>query len=303
MSGADLDDHVAIAARIGVAAALLGIPADAMIAQLIDVAGGLTNAMVFSDADLVSLGLGVELPSDPYLARRAANLAAGVSGSKWLSALAMARAGDRWVQRGIGPDGPGGLGPRGVTARFAVVGPATLTDDLAVAAAVGVSPAARESLSGRLRGLTEDADGLRERLVRATVFSGPTGKDATIELATQATGALLERIRAVAPAFGIGDAQVRLLEQIHPVLSGGRSVWVGVAATADAILPGVTVSYGPQSADHALRVVSGLASRRDAVARFGSVMGAIGADQVRTLEVSLGPIDPVPMQFGAVVKK
>ncbi|MCW5805810.1 MAG: hypothetical protein KIT31_25795, partial [Deltaproteobacteria bacterium] len=165
----------------------------------------------------------------------------------------------------------------------------------------GASPAMLAALAARLR-LLDPEDGLRDRLVRITVYSGPDGRDTMVELGAQLGDDALARIRAA--DLGCSPAQLRLLDQIHPILAGGRPVWIRCAVATDVatgLLPGATLTYPGGTLDHALRVVGGLSTTDGASARFGAFVGALGADRVRSIELAIGPSDPVRARIGVPV--
>ncbi|MCW5808714.1 MAG: hypothetical protein KIT31_40565, partial [Deltaproteobacteria bacterium] len=113
-----LPDQAAVGARVGVAAALVGISAETMVRHLGDVvSGALLDPVAFTDADVQTLAIGTSLAGDDlWLARRMASLAAGISPSKALARAVMARRGDLWVERAIGPGGTTAAGLDGVAA-------------------------------------------------------------------------------------------------------------------------------------------------------------------------------------------
>jgi hypothetical protein len=302
MSGGSLTDQAAVGARIGVAAALVGISAETMVRHIGDVASGpLVDPVAFTDADVHSFGIGTALSGDDlWLARRMASLAAGISPSKALARAAVARRGDLWIERAIGSGGSAGSGLDGVLATLAIAGTATLEDDLAVASAIGIPAAAQAALADRMR-LLEPEDGARDRLVRVTVYSGPEGRDTMLELGAQLPPDALDRIRnAFSGPGGCSGAQLRLLDQVHPILAAGRPVWIRCAVTHE-LVPGATLAYSGNTLDNALRVVNGLSTSDGASTRFGAFVGALGADRVRFIELSIGPTDPVRARMGVAV--
>jgi hypothetical protein len=300
MNAANPADQAAIAARIGVAARLLSIPADTLVQHLIDVTSGvLLDPVVFSDADLRTFAVGTAIGSDDtWLARRAAQLAAGISGSKALARAAAARRGDVWIERALGRGGSTAAGLDGVSATVAIAGTATLDDDLAAIGAIGASSAAVDALAARLR-MFEPEVARRDRLVRITVYSGPSGRDTTIELGAQLGDDALAKIRA--SDLHVSAAQLRLLDQVHPILAGGRPAWLRCGIAADALEPHATLMYPGATLDNALRVVGGLANESGAESRFGTFAGALGAGRARAIELAIGPHDPIRMRVGLPV--
>lgn len=285
--------QAAIGARVAVAAQQLGIDAQSLLEQLFQVASSFTGVVVLTDADVRTFGVAIDLADDAHLAARMAALAAGVSGSKALARAAMARPGLRQVERAIGAGGPTGEGMAGVVAALSVVGPATLDEDLAAATAIGMDPDAATALGDRLVALTGGGE-LRTRLVRTTIYPGPPGHDAMVELATEAPPDLLARLAH--PLLDIGAAQRKLLGNIHPILASTAPVWVRCGTG-----PGVTLVYRDLSLDTCQHVVHGLATRDDAMGRWGSLVGALGATHAPWLELALGPVDPIPARLGLAV--
>lgn len=284
-----------VGARVAVAAQQLGIDVQSMLEQLFQAASGFDGVVVLTDADVRTFSVAIDLGDDQLLASRMAALAAGISGSKALSRAAMARPGLRQVERGIGANGPTGEEMSGVFAALSVVGPATLDEDLAAATAIGMDPDAATALGNRLLQLTGDG-GAHPRLVRTTIYSGSPGRDSMIELACEAPPDLLARLSRPGPGLDIGAAQLRLLANIHPILAANAAVWVRCGTG-----PGVTLVYRDVSLDACQHVVHGLATRGEAMARWGTLVGALGARRAPWLELSLGPIDPVPARLGLSV--
>lgn len=282
-----------IDARVAVAARQLGIDAQSMLEQLFQVASGFLGVVVITDADVRTFGVAIDLADDEYLATRMAALAAGISGSKALSRAAMARPGLLQVERGIGANGPTGEGMSGVFAVLSVAGAASLDDDLAAATAIGMDPDAATAIGNRLLLLTGDGNA-RPRLVRTTIYPGSPGRDSMIELACEAPPDLLSRLART--GLDIGGAQLKLLGNIHPILAANAPVWVRCGTS-----PGVTLVYRDVSLDTCQHVVHGLATYADAMARWGTLVGALGARGASWLELSLGPVDPVPARLGLAV--
>ena len=297
-------DSVAIATRIGVAAAMIGIDARVLVEHLSEVAqGAIRAALAYTDANQTALGVGIGLPpNDPWLARRMASLTAGISPSRALSRAAMALPGDVMIERAVGPVGKDGDGRR---ASIAIATTGTLDDDLAAASAIGVSELACAALAQRMRAL-EGAQARKGRLLRATVFPGdPEGDNATIEIGAQLAGdppEIIARLRALAPEAGISDVQLRLIERVHPILAANAPFAARVSVTRGVLDPGLVLSYGTQTDDTVRRVVGGLAEDPpQATIRFGELMGALGADRVVVTELALGRGDPLPLWLGVRV--
>lgn len=290
------------ATRLATAGALLDLDAAAPIDKLVKVTDRMTGAMAFTDADVRTFAVGVDLPNDEWLARRMVTLAEGVSPSKFLSRAAVGRAGAMWVERGTGRAGAGGEGMAGMYATLAIAGKATLRDDLDFCAAVGLEAAALAEARARLTALGDDGGNV-DRVVRVTIYSGQAPEDATVELGRPAPPDLIAKLKKAAASFGIGAPQLRLLDQIHPILEKTPPVWVRIATRADVPLPGVVLAYNSVPLETCQRVVNGLANDQDAgMRRFGTLVGALGVETgARSLELALGPVDPVPVRFGLVV--
>ncbi|HTR53893.1 MAG TPA: hypothetical protein VMJ10_24530 [Kofleriaceae bacterium] len=296
-------EQAAIAARLGVAAALIGTTAKVMVEHLGEVwAGGFRQVLAFTDANARTFGVGIAIDPDDYLARRMAALSAGVSGSKALSRAAMARKGDLWIERALGLGGVDALGPDGPSASLAIAGPATLADDGEAAQVIGLSAGVAAEVVARLGAFDREPATTSDRELRATIFSGPAGQDHRIELSAWLPDDALARLHAAATKLAITGAQLRLLDRIHPILAASHPVSIRIAARADAVVPGATLVYGPQTLDHALRVVTGLATDHDAATRWGAFVGATDASRVRVLELALGPHDPIAARLGCEVR-
>ncbi len=300
MPVATLADQVAITARLGRVAKVIGA-GETMAAHLSDVtSAAFVDPVVFSDADVRTAGITTALDAgDKWLARRMASLASGISGSKALARAIVARRGELRIERGVGSGGPTAAALDGVYAALAITGPSTLDDDLIAATAIGLSELAARALAERVRLLTGDP-GPRDRMLRVTVFSNPAGHDATIELGTRVEP---DGIVAGLAGIAVSSAQLRLLERVHPILAAGRPVWLRVGVTSDTLEPHVTLVYGSTPLDNARRVVSGLATTDTAEARFAAFTAAAGgADAAAWIELAVGPVDPVRLRIGVAVK-
>ena len=183
-----------------------------MLEHLVTVAGKLASPVVFVDPDVATLTLGTVIVDDGWLARRMAQLAHGVSGSRALARAAMARAGALWIERGVGRDGISGEGLAGTFATLAIAGPATLDDDLAVARAIGIAPDAASALGARLRALGDHGE-MRPREVRVTVYAGqePDGMAVELGFDTVRVGT------APLPDTTVGHPDLSLDDAIHAV--------------------------------------------------------------------------------------
>ena len=262
------------AARVALAAEALAIDAADLVPHLTDVTDGpLLTPMVWTDADAQLLGIAASLPADALLPRRMTVLAAGISGSTALARTTMARAGEVWIERWSDR-----------RAVVALMGTATLDDDVAALAAIGTSEANAAAAGERLRLLTDA--GAHLRLLRTTIRPGDVE---TCELGVQATPDVLARIAASADALGIGGPQQRMLAGVHAILARGRPVLLRVGVRGADLVPGLSLTYGPQSVEDALRVVTGLATRADAAARFGTLTGSLGCERVAAVELAARP--------------
>lgn len=274
-------DASMVATRVAIAASALAIDAADLVARLCDVTDGpLHHPMVWTDADVGVLGVSARLPEDALLARRMTVLAAGLGDAAGLVRTAMARSGEVWIER---------WSDRRATVSRA--GVATLADDLAALEAVGASAAAARTAGDLLRDLTGDDAG--PRLLRATLRPGVP---AAYELGARTGATVIARLLERAQDLAIGDAQQKLLERVHAIFAHDRPVLVRIAIADPARdEPRITVTYGPQALDHALRAITGLATRADAATRFGTLTGSLGSERVAALELGLGPVDPAPL--------
>lgn len=276
--------------RLRAAAKVTGVEAEALISDLEEAAGGLHSTLAYTDANVETLGAEVALPDDAWLARRMAQLASGISPSHALARTAMARRGQIRAGFGIGALQRKGRGLAGWTSVVEIAGPARLDDDLALAATIALSAAACESVRGRLLALTDGDAELRPRQLRTVVYGvDALGHDTTLELGAPATARLVDRLVEVAPALELDAAHLAVLDELVPALRQTRPAWVRVGAIPDRALPGVTIGFGPQPAEVALRVVGRLARSPDAIIRLGAMIDALGADAVEELEFILGP--------------
>ncbi|MBA3452344.1 MAG: hypothetical protein H0T42_04525 [Deltaproteobacteria bacterium] len=293
-----------VADRLRAAAAIAMVSADALIEDLADAGGGLTDAIAFTDADVETLGAEVTLPEDPWLARRAAQLADGISPSKALSRAALARRGLIRAGFGIGTEQRSGRGLAGWSSSLSITGQATLDDDLAAATAIALSPAARQALSGRIRALTGDDPGPRPRILRTVIYGVDVlGHHTTVELGAPATPTLIERLVEVAPAFELDATHLVALTSAHALLRGEEPPWIRVPAIPERAVPGGTVTYGAQPAEIALRVVGILARTPEAIIRFGAWMDTLGASSVDSFELVLGsPGHPLGTRIGVSIR-
>lgn len=293
-----------IAERLRAAAAVAMVHADALIEALANATGGLADAVAFTDADVETLGVEVTLPEDPWLARRAAALAHGISPSKALSRAALARRGQLRAGFWIGSEQRSGRGLAGWSSSLSITGDATLDDDLAAATAIALSPAAREALSGRIRALTDDDPGRRARILRTVVHGvDALGHHTTLELGAPATPSIVERLIEVAPAFEIDATHLVALTGAHMLLRGEDPPWTRVPAIPERAVAGVTVGYGAQPAEIALRVLGTLARSPEAITRFGAWMDTLGASAVDSFELVLGsPGHPIGTRIGMAIR-
>jgi hypothetical protein len=297
MNAGALTDQVAIGTRITVAAKAAGHSADAMLQQLAEVAGGLVDPVAWSDADVRTFGVATALADDKWLARRMASLATGISGSKALARAIVARSGTLRIERMIGAGGTTAQGVDGVSASLEITSAATLQDDVDAAIAIGVPEAIAPALARRLAAVQPDV-ARRPRLVRVTVYSNPAGRDSTIELATE----LADLANLRDPELAVTAAQLRLLERVHPILAAGQPVWVRCGVSAGALDLGATLVYANTPLDNAPRVVNGLATSEGAELRFSTLVAAVAADRTSTIELAIGPIDPIRLRVGLGVR-
>lgn len=270
-----------MAARIGVASGALGVAAVDLVEHLGEVSDGpLRDLIVWTDADIALLGVSASLPArDSLLPRRMTLLSAGITRSPALARTVAARTGEVWIERWS--DG---------RATVSIMGQGTLDDDVAAVGAVAMAAAEAQQLGGRLALVTDDGPALR--LVRTTVRRGDVER---YELGVQAgPDDVLARIEQHAATLEIGAAQLRLLHNVHAILAHGRPVLVRATMLGAVVQPGITITYGAQSIDHALRVITGLTNRRDAAARFGTLTGSLGSTRAKAVELQLGPRDPIP---------
>ena len=294
-------DQAATAARIGVGAGLLGLDVDWIVEQLIESTGGLEAATVFTDADVKTLTIGAAVPDDKWTPRHMSRLASGITTSKALARMSIARIGQRWAEAGSGFAGAKGEGMAGMFATLVVHGPASLDEDVTTATAVGLEQSMADQLAARLSRLTHGGE-RRPRVIRTTVFTGDEPTNHVIELGAEVPPDVIDQIASLASELQITAAQLKLIRGIHQILAGGRSVWVRVGASQQALEPGVTLTYASVTLDNAMRVINGLSSTDGAMSRWGSLVGALGATEVSPLEIRLGPRDPMPARLGLVVR-
>jgi hypothetical protein len=294
-------DQAATAARIGVGAGLLGVDVDWIIEQIIESSGGLEGATVFTDADVRTLTVGATVPDDKWTPRHMARLAAGITTSKALARMSIARVGRRWLETGSGLFGAKGEGMAGMYATLAVHGPASLDEDIATTTAVGLDQTIANELAARLSTLTKGGE-RRPRVIRTTAFTGDEPTNHVIEIGAEVPHDVIDLITSLASELQITSAQLKLIKGVHQILAGGRSVWVRIGASQHALEPGVTLTYASVTLDNAMRVINGLSSTDGAMQRWGFLVGALGATDVSALEVHLGPRDPMPARFGLVVR-
>jgi hypothetical protein len=281
MTTATLHEQAAIGARLGLALNALGIDAWDLAKHLGEVSDGpLRDVLVWTNADVSVLGLSASLRGDdPLLPRRMALLAAGITGSPALAQTVTARKGDVWIERWS--DG---------RAAVAMMGRATLADDTSALGTLAFAGDEARQLGDRLALLSDRGPALR--MLRTTVRRGEVE---TYDLGVQVDASTaLAKLAQHAGELGIGDPQLRLLRNVHAVLAHGRPVLLRATMRAAVPQPGVAISYGAQTLDHALRVITGLATRSDAAKRFGTLTGALGSSAAKAVELQLGPVDPVP---------
>ncbi|MCX5744266.1 MAG: hypothetical protein NT062_17390 [Proteobacteria bacterium] len=280
-----------IATRLAAAAALLKLDVGPLITKLTAVADGLADVVAVTDVELRTYAVRVAAPTDAWTARRAANLAVAISGSKALSRAAIARTGALRVERGIGWDGPTGDGPAGDTATLAITGSATLAAELVAAAAIGVDPDVCAALGARLRHFGDEDR--CERVVRATIFSGDPGQDARVELERSTTP---PRLAEGLAAMGLLADELRLVTR---VAARARTTTIRCVARRDR-LDHVVVAIADPSPTTCREVATALAppGRGD---RWLAFAAALASDRVTTLEFVLGSDEPIAAYFGISV--
>lgn len=278
-------DQAATAARLGVAAQLLGFEVQGLVEHVVSASDGLRNLTVFTDANVRTIGIGGELPDDEWTARRVTQLAKDVSPSKALARAGVIRQGSRWVEASLG------------VATLAIEGMASLDDETAIARTLGFDEAVVAALDRRLRHLSAGGE-RRRRLLRTTVSSEPD----RIELGVEVPVDVTTHIAELAGELGIGAAQLKLVTNVHKILAGDRSVWVRCGARPHAVEEGVTITYSNVKLENCVRVVNGLSTNEDAVQRWGTLVGALASTEVQLVELTLGPADPMPARFGLHVR-
>ena len=275
------DDQAATAARLGVAAQLLGFEVQPMVEQVLTAADGIGALTVFTDANVRSIGIGSELPDDEWTARRVTQLAKDVAPSKALARAAVIRSGNRWVE------------VSNAVATLAIEGVASLDDDIALGRTLGFDDTVLADLDRRLRHLSAGGE-RRRRVLRTSVSPEPD----LIELGVEVPGDVTTHLAELAGELGIGDAQLKLVSSVHKILAGGRSVWARIGARPHALEEGVTITYANVALENCVRVVNGLSTKDDAVQRWGTLVGALAAPDVQIVEMTLGRGDPMPARFG-----
>lgn len=273
------------APRISHAAASTGHDVTALLAHLTDVAKPLRDVAIHTNADVDSIGISIALPDDQWLARRMANLANAISASPALARVAMSRKGNLRAERGIGRQGRPARGLLGVFSALTITGPATLAGDLAAADAAGIPADARATLASRLRTLTGDDDGTRDRLVRTLVYSGPEQDHTTVELGAVADPDLVARAAAAASSLGLTSDDVRHLRAIHSVV-GDVPALATVSATTSAPLPGFTLTVLDVSLDSVLALAGQFSDQ--GVQKMQPFLAGLHARTVDMLDITFG---------------
>ena len=270
-------------ACVAAAAAALGIAGEDLVPHLADVTtDALNDVRVWTDADTSLLGVTTSLPcDDKFLPRRMIVLAAGiVPNSPILAGAILARVGDLWIERW--------------SDNVAIVNSAaeaTLADEVDTMANVAIGAAGPTALGERLTRLVP-AD-RRRRVLRAQLRKR---RVEVYELGVEAPADVLSAILANADALGVPPVQAKLLGTLHGPLAHGGNVMIRARMFGGVVQPGITIAYGPQSLAHTLRVVTSLASRKDAAARLGTLTGALKTERVVAIELELGTTHPVPLR-------
>lgn len=269
--------------RIASAARVAGKSADVVIAHLAEVAGELQNITAFTDADGRTFGLRVDLPRDPDLARRGWTLGAGVTSSRALASLLVARKGAARVESALGSETGPARGLGGGFASVLVSGPATLADDLEILGALGVEGDVREDVTARLRCAIDDSGDLAPRTLRAIGFRGPEDDNTIFEIGRRAPESTVERIEQHARTLQIARWQLGVFDDLV-----GSPQSVRAILRPDVLVPGVVVVYGEQPMAAAQKLIVRLGVTYDAWLRFAEMCHLLRANVVRRVEITLG---------------
>ncbi len=285
-----LQRGVANAAKIGVAAAHLGIVADPIYDRLrflLDDFGMLAWFRIDQSALAVVSGIS----PGPDRAATLRDLSVGIARLDALSPLATH--GELTIEIGVDP--------AGVYATVASHGDATLAEDAAVAQALGVTATAWQTVADRLTALGGSEHRVRRlsTTIRASgaVTIGITG---ALRASEPNAGNPWAAFVALAPTLGASGAQLRLLERVHPILEGSGPVNARITVRDGAVEDPLVLEYASQNLDTGMRIVDGLGAA-GAVKRFGHFVGAFGGEHVQAIELTVGAIDPMPARLGVVI--
>jgi hypothetical protein len=277
--------------RISHAARLTGHAVDALLSHLTDVTKPLRNVAIHTNADVDSIGISTDLPDDPWLARRTANLANAISASPALAAVAMSRKGSMRAERGIGRQGRPARGMAGVFSALTITGRATLAADLAAADAAGLPVPVRDALAARLRLLAPADDGALDRVVRTLVYSGPDEQHTTVELGTLASPELATRAATAPSIVGLDPDEIRTLQAVHAAID--PQPWVRIGATRSMVLPGFTLAYADLGIDEVLALAGQFSDR--GVQRMQEFLAGLGGSRISSLDITFGARELGPL--------
>lgn len=293
---ASTDDVAAVswaarATRVGLALEALELPTDDGVARLMHAFEGVPRELVVTcDADVRRLGVAIPVPvTDLALPRRLAGLVAEAAGHPGTTALGRAtlawggapRA-DGWLERSL---------DRAYT--LSIVADETLEAAVVALGASAEADAAAATVGSRLVRL-----GVRTGQGTFRLMASALPNDVSrLSLAGVAGPDLLDRLDDLSDELQISAAQRSLLRGIHPIYAPGRedSALIELSMIGGQVEPGLTIHYGPQSIDHVLRAVRGLATHADAEQRFGTLVGTVGATRAVDLALRLGRVDPIPL--------
>jgi hypothetical protein len=272
--------------RLRDAAAVVGLKAAPLISDLGTAGDGYRNVVAFTDGQVTSIGVEVDMPDDVYLARRAFHLTAGISPSRVLSRAVFARPGElRGGFWAIPNDDPMHVLQKWSTV-VTVSGATSLDEDLAAAAAIGLSPSSCELVATRLRALGATA-AVCPRIIRAVVhWRDDEGQDSFIELGAPSVDSLLWHIGQLLPASELDREHLVTLGPVHASMDGA---WVRITARPGALVPGITITYGATLLPVAHRAMAAAGGGPEAVAKLDALMTALGARTIVSLDVTLTP--------------
>lgn len=270
-------------ARIVSAARAVGRDGQIQVPHMLQVAGEIRNAQVFTDADGRTFGLRCDLPMDEWASRRMTTLQSGVTSSRALASAVVARKGAVRIENALGSEDGPARGPGGGFAAVTISGPATLAADLEILGALDVAVEERDALADRLRTAMGDGGEVAARIFRVVGFRGPESDNTTFELGARAPQDVVSRIKAHARALQISRSQLAVLDELSGAPQSVRAI-----ARPDVIVPGLVVVYGEQSMAVAQTVIAAVGITYDGWQRFAEMSQHLGANTVRRVELTLG---------------